>query len=495
MVTRRHFVGGLSLAVLGAAANRLGRVGAAALDAGEGPVDPKLVGLIRDVPRARLLEALTERIRNGLAYPELLGAVAEAAAREVSPYPVVGFKYHAFMVMQSVHLTTVNGRTEDRWLPVLWAADLFKAAQAQDDVQTGWTMGPVPKISYAGLCAAQSAFVDAMERWDAEAADAALLGVLQTLPAERVFDLLFRYAARDFRHIGHKAITATNCHRLIRLLGPGRAIPLLRSLTYALQNYGEGPDPAHADLKPDRPWRRNLALAATVPSDWLTAHNATFDPVTELLPVLREGSAADAAQAVVTLMARGAAPAQIWSAMFAGAGELLLRQSGIYAVHAHTTCNALHYAFRHTQDDWTRRMLLLQAAAFLPLFRVLVEHGKQRQLTIDGWEALAPSATGAERVSEIFAELHLDRIRAARKALAYLADGGSTIPFKECARHYTVTRNSGFHDYKLTEALFENARGMHSPWRERYLGAGTLYLNGAGDPRNGFVAQASEMLM
>ena len=155
MVTRRHFVGGLSLAVLGAAANRLGRVGAAALDAGEGPVDPKLVGLIRDVPRARLLEALTERIRNGLAYPELLGAVAEAAAREVSPYPVVGFKYHAFMVMQSVHLTTVNGRTEDRWLPVLWAADLFKAAQAQDDVQTGWTMGPVPKISYAGLCAAQ----------------------------------------------------------------------------------------------------------------------------------------------------------------------------------------------------------------------------------------------------------------------------------------------------------------------------------------------------
>ena len=34
-----------------------------------------------------------------------------------------------------------------------------------------------------------------------------------------------------------------------------------------------------------------------------------------------------------------------------------------------TSANALHYAYQTSANDETRRMLMLQAAAFLPMFR------------------------------------------------------------------------------------------------------------------------------
>lgn len=341
MVSRRRFLNSLTIATLSAAIGRLARSG----ETGSGPRESEnLVILLRDTPRESLLEVLIQRIRNGLDYRQLLGAVAEVAAREVSPYPIVGFKYHAFMVMHAVHLSTVNGQTEDRWLPVLWASDLFKASQARDTQQTDWTMWPTPRVSKTNATLAEAAFVTAMEQWHPEAADVAVVALACATSTDRMFEQLFRYAARDFRHIGHKAITAANCHRLIKTLGSSQAIPMLQSLTYALQNYGDGANPALADLVPDRPWRRNLELASQLPKDWLK-RTSKIDAVVELLVVMRTGTDADAAHTVVAMIQRGAGPSQIWSALFAAAGELLLRQSGIIAVHANATCNALHYAY------------------------------------------------------------------------------------------------------------------------------------------------------
>jgi hypothetical protein len=194
------------------------------------------------------------------------------------------------------------------------------------------------------------------------------------------------------------------------------------------------------------------------------------------------------------MMERGAGPARIWQALFAAAGELLLRRAGIIAVHANTTCNALHYAYRQVEDERTRALLLLQAAAFLPMFRSLMSADTQRPLTIGGLAPLQPQQSGAPAVAEIFAELSTDRLRAARKSLGYLSSGGPEAPFMESARHYTVTRNMGFHDYKLTEAAFENARYLSPPWRERYLAASALYFNGSGDRRNPAVSEARNLL-
>ena len=86
------------------------RLAAAAGTATVSPAHDGLVRLLIDSDRDHLLEQLVARIRPGLDYPTLLGAIAEASVRQVRPYPHVGFKYHAFMVLHAVHLTTRLGR-------------------------------------------------------------------------------------------------------------------------------------------------------------------------------------------------------------------------------------------------------------------------------------------------------------------------------------------------------------------------------------------------
>ena len=54
---------------------------------------------------------------------------------------------------------------------------------------------------------------------------------------------------------------------------------------------------------------------------------------------------------------------------FLAGGELLLRQRGIVALHALTSTNALRFAYDTAADDMTRRLLLLQNTAFIPMFR------------------------------------------------------------------------------------------------------------------------------
>ncbi len=484
---RRGFLNGLVTTALATASGHLGGVGVSSTPSVDRGALGSLVALLRDTPRDRLLETLVPLIRDGLAYEHLLGAVAEAAAREVAPYPVVGFKYHAFMVLQAVHRTTVRGDDADHWLPILWAADLFKDAQARDALETGWTLPALPDAASLDPARAETLFVDTLQRWDTEAADIALVGCLAAQPLSKVFDVLFRYAARDFRHIGHKPITAANCHRLIRVLGPVRAAPMLRSLTYAIQNHGGGTNPALADLPPDRPWRQHLQWVDSLSGDW-PRRQSTFDPTSEILAVLRQGSATQASRFVLDIIRRGAGADQIWPALFLAAGELLLRQNGIIAVHANTSVNALHYAYRHAEDEHTRGMLLLQAAAFMPLFRESLE--VRRDLRID---QLEPADAGLN-AAQIFDQLATDRVAAARTALGYLKRGGSIPELMRLGRHYTVLRNTGYHDYKFTEAAFENARYLGSPWRERYLAASVLYLNGPSGRQHPFIIRAREHL-
>ena len=59
----------------------------------------------------------------------------------------------------------------------------------------------------------------------------------------------------------------------------------------------------------------------------------------------------------------------MWDGLFLGAGELLMRQPGIVGLHTLTTLNAMHYCARTTGDADLRKLLLLQAASFLPMFR------------------------------------------------------------------------------------------------------------------------------
>src|SRR4030095_16290466 len=150
-----------------------------------------------------------------------------------------------------------------------------------------------------------------------------------------------------------------------------------------------------------------------------------------MLQALREGSAQDTSEKAVELLNRGVAPQSIWDALFDGAGELLMREPGIRALHAVTCTNALHFEWQHCSSEETRRLLLFQGTAFLPLFR---GNRPDQGTRIDQLEQVPIKESGAAAVEEIFADLTNDRMLAARKVLAYLKDSPQPREFIDAAR-------------------------------------------------------------
>src|SRR5919201_1417160 len=67
-------------------------------------IDP-LVRMLEETPRERLLEEVAARIGRGLEYKELLAALLLAGVRNIQPRPV-GFKFHAVLAVNSIHLAS-----------------------------------------------------------------------------------------------------------------------------------------------------------------------------------------------------------------------------------------------------------------------------------------------------------------------------------------------------------------------------------------------------
>ena len=265
-----------------------------------------LVRLFEDTPRAKLLEEVGARIRKGLGYRESLAALLLAGIRNIQPRPAVGFKFHAVLVVHSAHLVAQASPQADRWLPLLWAVDHFKESQADDVREGDWTMGAVDPKSVPAKAQAVRAFTTAMDNWDEASADAAAAGLARHLTPEESFEIFARYAVRDFRSIGHKAIYVANAWRTLDTIGWQHSEPVLRSLAYAILAR-EGSDPLRGDDRVDRPSRRNQGLAGRLRADW-RAGRIDSGATVEMLAVLREGSDEEAADRAVDLIQRGIAP-------------------------------------------------------------------------------------------------------------------------------------------------------------------------------------------
>ena len=77
------------------------------------PDTEPLVRLIEETPRDKLLEAAGARVRDGLSYGRLLGALLLAGVRSIKPRPV-GFQFHAVLVVNSAHLASLAASDADR---------------------------------------------------------------------------------------------------------------------------------------------------------------------------------------------------------------------------------------------------------------------------------------------------------------------------------------------------------------------------------------------
>jgi hypothetical protein len=261
---------------------------------------------------------------------------------------------------------------------------------------------------------------------------------------------------------------------------------VLRSLAYGLLS-ARGINPAKGDDAADRPGRRNRELLGQIRDDWQSGKpDATATG--ELLATLRAGSEEDACKRVVELLNRGVAPQSLWDALLDGAGELLMRQPGIVALHAVTTTNAARYAYADRGNDETRRFLLLQNAAFLPLFRGAMQgRGKIADRRIDQLEAVPTKDKGPQALEEIFTDVSRDPMTAARKVLAYLKDNPRPKELIDAARVLIFLKGRDAHDYKFSSAVLEDYFHVSPAWRDRYLAASVFNLRGSQGPDNQLV--------
>ena len=412
-----------------------------------------LVALLEETPRGRLLEEVAARINRGTSYQEVLAALLLAGVRNIQPRPSVGFKFHAVLVVNSAHLASLASPDSDRWLPIFWALDHFKDSQARDDREGHWTMGPVDESAVPPARKAREAFVDAMERWDEGAADAAVVALARTSGEAEVFELFHRLGARDFRSIGHKAIYVSNARRTLQCIGwqARRAGPPLARLCPP-QRRGGTATLRRRTYPPTAPGARTRSASIGSPKAGGAARSSPRRPPTCSRPSDRPTRPGPRTR-WSSCSTEGVAPQSLWDAMFDGAGELVMRQPGIVALHAATTTNALRYAFQAVGDDRTRRLLLLQNAAFLTLFReALGGRGRVADRRISDYVGDAGTGTGPETIEAIFAKIGEDRAEASHHAYAYLQSGGDPAALIDAARRLVFLKGNDAHDYKYSSA-------------------------------------------
>ena len=257
----------------------------------------------------------------------------------------------------------------------------------------------------------------------------------------------------------------------------------LRSLAYALQNHEGQPNPAESDLDADRPWRKNLERVESIRQHWQSGRIDSA-ATEELVQTFRTGSNDETCEQIVEMLNAKVSPQSIYDAMFLSAGELLMRQPGIVALHAVTTTNAFRFAFRMAADDNTRRMVLLQNAAFLPMFREAMKgRGEVNDRSILGLERKADEGT----VDGVFDQIGKDTELASQRALHYLDKTGDPSQLVAEARRYIFLKGNDSHDYKFSSAALEDYFHISPDWRNRYLASSVFKLRGAPARDNGLV--------
>ncbi len=429
-----------------------------------------VVHWIEETSREQVFDKAVAQLKDGLSYRSLVAGLFLAGIRNIKPRPV-GFKFHAVMVINSAHLLGQTSAVSERLLPMFWALDNFKASQADDVRQGDWVLGRVDESRVPSPHQARPEYTRAMEAWDVDAADAAVAGLCRGAGAAETMEPIWRMAVRDQRNIGHKAIFAAQSWRTLQAIGWEHAEPVLRSLTFGLLDL-QGDRP-----RPLGPYDANLENARKVRENWQIGR---LDPgaTRSLLQTIRQASPEAASAEAAWILHDGVAPGALWDAVMLSASELMMQNPGIISIHATTATNSLHYIFHASGDDLTRRLALLQAVGWQPLYRDRAKSANP--IAIDALKPAERIALGDEAVGEIFATINDNRGQAAAKTVAYLDRGGSTGRLFDAARRMIFHKGTDSHDYKYGAAIWEECLAVAEPrWHAPLAAAAMFNLPGA----------------
>src|SRR4029078_3844419 len=185
---------------------------------------------------------------------------------------------------------------------------------------------------------------------------------------------------------------------------------------------------------------------------------------------------------VVETTTRGVAPQSVWDALLVGGGELLMRQPGIVGIHTLTSTNALRYAFSACSNDETRKLCMLQNAAFLTLFRgAMKSRGNINDQKIEQLEPAEIPADRAVALESIFTAVSGNKQKAAQQTLAYARANSQPHEFINRARTLIFMKGRDPPDSKFSSAVLEDYLNVSPAWRDRFLATSVFNLKGSGD--------------
>jgi len=259
-------------------------------------------------------------------------------------------------------------------------------------------------------------------------------------------------------------------------------------------DHGKQKNPAWENYPADLPGRANWPRAQKF-TTLLTTGKKDAAASKDVLATLRTASADDSSKKVLELLKKGIHPDCIWDGLFLTAGELLARHPDIVGLHCLTSTNALHYGYKTTGLGSTRAFLILQAAAFLAMFREAMVTGGRRKMADVQLDKLEKLEVKKDAVGEILADVSRNRMLAARKTLALVeSDPTQAKPLMRAARRLIFAKGTNTHDYKFSSAVLEDYYHVAPALRPRFLAASMFNLRGSGDRDNGLIKRARAAL-
>jgi hypothetical protein len=469
-----------------------------------GPDIEPIVRLIEETPRDRCVAVFIDQLRRGLPYRRFLAAVFFAGIRRYS-------SHHDVYKIHSVHQVSLDVRPQERLLPLFWALHGYK--KHQEDFPNPLLTelkGPLPAPEKAN-----AELAAAMERFDLDRAERALVTLARNQGARQTMEQLWVYGLRNLGMGGHAAILVANCFRALETIGWQEAEQTLRFVVqdiYLLR--AEKPDPY---------WLSNTARADRhldkLPAGW-AAGTAAPTATRELFSLLREGKAEPACDLATKQLIRGVSAQALWDAIHLATAELMVRHKSGWGLasrplHANTSTNALHYAFRTCITTRTRLLALLQAVAWAA-GRTGADLGDLRDVKIAELSAARVPATAEDAVAEIFGLLPSRTYRwdaqvrkavlgygkrseadeACRKMFVLAKERPDIVPLFVQTAHSWLCRKASddAHEYKFLAAILEDAGYVSPTWQPHLLAGSVHYFHGTQTPDNPVIQHVQDAL-
>ena len=426
---------------------------------------------IRETPRAKIFDLVVDAIGHGAKPKHVLGATFLAGVHDVEPRPVGGNLHSVMSVEASYRLVETAASAEEAWLVALWNLDSFK--DTQQERGDPWVLPPAPKVSFNSETEARQELIAALDTWDEERADRAVVGLLPFHDRESLYEILWPYTARCMAYLGHKIVYGAMTEAVLRRIEWSHAEPTVRSLVYGLVGPGrEGPVV--------RAYEHAVGVADSFPAGWLDNRRTDPSESLALYRTLMTGSYQDAQKAVIEAARDGLAPGTIWDAIRLGAWELWLRRqsddpesgAAIRAVHTVTETWSLRHAWRNTKSDRTRRLLILQAAAWVPEFRDALLVRKAVSMDGPGIESLGD---GVEDVpSDLEELLEVGDPAVARRFLERRPELAPV--YLERLRRQLAAKGVEYHQHKCVAAIEDEMSTANPRWVPSLLAPAVSYL-------------------